>query len=176
MKKNTNKMLSRIKLAVFDFDGVFTNNRVVVSEDGMESVVCNRSDGLGIRRLEKVGVQVLVLSSEGNNVVVQRARKLQVQCISGVDDKLVVLKQESQRRRIPLALVAYVGNDINDIECMKAVGVSAAVADAWPEAARHAGLVLKRNGGEGAVREFCDMVWSAKKQKTFATKSTKSTK
>lgn len=157
------EMLRRVRLVVFDFDGVFTNNRVVVSEDGTESVVCCRSDGLGLRRLEMVNVSSFILSSEPNSAVVRRAKKLKIQCFSGVEDKLVLLKRELGKRRISPDETAFVGNDINDAECLKAVGMPVVVGDAWPEVRPLAKLILARDGGDGAVREFCDMVWLAKK-------------
>jgi YrbI family 3-deoxy-D-manno-octulosonate 8-phosphate phosphatase len=161
--KNAEKILRQVKLVVFDFDGVFTNNRVVVSEDGSESVVCNRSDGIGLRRLEEIKVQIFILSSETNNAVVQRARKIQIQCFAGVKDKLALLKTEIKRRKLSLENVAFMGNDINDVDCLKAVGFPVVVADAWPEVMPYAKLVLKRKGGEGAVREFCDLIWASRR-------------
>lgn len=162
-KDQTVKMLRALKLVVFDFDGVFTDNRVIVSEDGMESVVCCRSDGYGLRRLEAVKVGALIISAEPNPAVVLRARKLKIQCFHGVEDKLTLLKEEVRKRKISIAQTAFVGNDINDAKCLKAVGLPVVVADAWPEVRPLAKLVLKRKGGEGAVREFCDLVWNAKR-------------
>lgn len=159
-------MLKNLRLAVFDFDGVFTDNRVIVSEKGVESVVCNRSDGLGLRRLREAGVDMFILSTEVNPVVTCRARKLKIGCHQGVEDKLTVLKREAAHRGIPLSQVAFVGNDINDIECLDAVGVPVVPADAWLEVRPHAKWVLKRRGGDGAVREFCDTVWKAKLSKS----------
>jgi YrbI family 3-deoxy-D-manno-octulosonate 8-phosphate phosphatase len=162
MSRNPSAALLRaIRLAVFDFDGVFTNNRVIVSEDGEESVVCNRSDGLGLRRLESAKVQTLILSTETNPVVMHRARKLKIRCIHGVEDKAGTLREEAARMGIPLRQVAFVANDINDSGCLQAVGLPVVVADAWPEVRPLARWVLKRRGGEGAVREFCDAVWRA---------------
>jgi 3-deoxy-D-manno-octulosonate 8-phosphate phosphatase (KDO 8-P phosphatase) len=164
MNAGLKKLLHEIKLVVFDFDGVFTNNHVVVSEDGSESVVCNRSDGFGLRRLEEMKVQAFILSSEINNAVVQRARKIQIQCFAGVNDKLALLKTEVKRRKLSLGAVAFMGNDINDIDCLKTVGFPVVVADAWPEVVPYAKLVLKRKGGEGAVREFCDLIWASRRK------------
>lgn len=155
--------LKKVRMVFFDFDGVFTDNRVVVSDNGRESVVCCRSDGLGLRRLDSVAVKYMIISSEKNRVVEYRARKLGVDCVYGVDDKLNELKKAAQEKNVPLAAVAYLGNDINDSDCLKAVGFPVVVADAWDEVRPLAVLVLKRNGGFGAVRELCDMVWRAKR-------------
>ncbi len=156
-------LLERVRLAVFDFDGVFTDNRVWVDEGGQELLAFSRSDGLGLRRLDEVGVEYLIVSTEPNPIVGARARKLRAWCAQGVDDKLGVLEEESRRRGIPLDDTAYVGNDVNDSECLRAVGVPVVPADAWPEVLPLARWVLSRGGGAGCVREFCDAVWEARR-------------
>jgi YrbI family 3-deoxy-D-manno-octulosonate 8-phosphate phosphatase len=154
-------LLERVRFAVFDFDGVFTDNRVWVNERGEESLAFTRSDGLGLRRLDEVGVRYLIVSTEPNPIVGARAEKLRVDCVQGVDDKLAVLRE---RVDVPLEDVAYVGNDINDADCLRAVGVPVVPADAWPEVRGLARWVLSRPGGAGCVREFCDAVWEAQRQ------------
>ena len=156
-------LLERVRLAVFDFDGVFTDNRVWVNEQGDEALAFSRSDGLGLRRLEEVGVQPLIVSMEQNPIVGARAAKLGVDCRQGVDDKLAVLREGSGELGIALDETAYVGNDINDAECLRAVGVPVVPADAWPEVKPLARWVLSRAGGTGCVREFCDAVWEAQR-------------
>ncbi|MDD5146106.1 MAG: HAD hydrolase family protein [Candidatus Pacebacteria bacterium] len=157
------KQLKSIRFIVFDFDGVFTDNRVLVLEDGREGVFCYRSDGLGIEILRKTGFPLLVLSKEKNPVVKYRCMKLRLSCKHGCSNKLRVLKEESKKLNIPLSQVAYMGNDINDVECIKAVGLAVAVADSYPEVKRLAGYVTKRAGGFGAIREFCDLILKARK-------------
>ena len=156
-------LLERIKLAVFDFDGVFTDNRVWVNERGEELLVFTRSDGLGLRRLDEVGVQYLILSMEQNRIVSARAEKLRVDCVQGVDDKLSVLRERAGQLSVSLEETAYVGNDINDADCLRAAGVPVVPADAWPEVKPLARWVLSRPGGAGCVREFCDGVWEAQR-------------
>jgi len=156
-------LLERVRFAVFDFDGVFTDNRVWVNEQGDEALAFSRSDGLGLRRLEEVGVQPLIVSMEQNPIVGARAAKLRVDCRQGVDDKLAVLRERSGELGIALDETAYVGNDINDAECLRAVGVPVVPADAWPEVKPLARWVLSRAGGAGCVREFCDAVWEAQR-------------
>ena len=153
--------LAEVCLVVFDFDGVFTDNRVWTSESGAESVACSRSDGLGLRRLDEVGVAYVIVSTETNPVVAARAAKLAVDCVQGVDDKLAVVRAEAAVRGIGLEAVAYVGNDINDAACLGAVGLPVVPADAWPEVVPLARLVLSRAGGHGCVRELCDAIWNA---------------
>jgi len=156
-------LLAGIRLAVFDFDGVFTDNRVWVNEHGEESVCCSRSDGLGLRRLDDVGVPYLIVSTEANPVVQARAAKLRAACVNGVDDKLAVVEEQAGRRGVSLADVAYVGNDVNDAPCLQAVGLPVVPSDAWPEVVALARWVLERPGGGGCVREFCDAVWGARR-------------
>jgi YrbI family 3-deoxy-D-manno-octulosonate 8-phosphate phosphatase len=154
--------LAEIRFAVFDFDGVFTDNRVWTNERGEESVACWRGDALGLRRLEEVGVEHLILSTETNEAVAARARKIRATCVQGVDDKLPALEREAARRGVPLTETAYLGNDVNDASCLEAVGLAVVPADAWPEVVPLARLVLSRTGGRGCVRELCDAVWRAK--------------
>jgi 3-deoxy-D-manno-octulosonate 8-phosphate phosphatase (KDO 8-P phosphatase) len=156
-------LLAGIRLAVFDFDGVFTDNRVWVNEHGEESVRCSRSDGLGLRRLDDVGVPYVIVSTEANAVVQARAAKLRAECVNGVDDKLAVVEEHAGRHGASLADVAYVGNDVNDAACLEAVGLPVVPADAWPEVVPLARWVLDRPGGGGCVREFCDAVWGARR-------------
>jgi 3-deoxy-D-manno-octulosonate 8-phosphate phosphatase (KDO 8-P phosphatase) len=155
-------LLRRVRLVVFDFDGVFTDNRVWVNERGEEMLAFSRSDGLGLRRLDEVGVDYLIVSTEPNPIVGARARKLGAACVQGVDDKLAVLRSESERRGISLEDVAYVGNDVNDADCLRAVGLPIVTADAWPEVRPLARWVLDRPGGSGCVREVCDAVRGAR--------------
>lgn len=147
-----------VKLIVLDFDGVLTDNRVWVSGTGEESVACNRSDGLGISLVKEKGIHVCVLSSETHIVVMKRCQKLKIPCYYGISDKLFKLKIISDRFAVDFEDIAYIGNDVNDIECMKAVGCSIAVADAHPDVLSIADMVLTKCGGKGAVREYCDMV------------------
>jgi YrbI family 3-deoxy-D-manno-octulosonate 8-phosphate phosphatase len=156
-------LLERVRFAVFDFDGVFTDNRVWVNERGEEAVACSRSDGLGLRRLDEVGVQYLVVSMEQNPIVGARARKLQADCVQGVEDKLTVLHERTERLGVSLEETAYLGNDVNDADCLRSVGVPVVPSDAWPEVVPLARWVLTRPGGAGCVREFCDGIWEAQR-------------
>jgi N-acylneuraminate cytidylyltransferase len=149
---------SAISLLVLDFDGVMTDNRVFVNQNGAETVLCDRSDGWGIARLKEAGVDVIVLSTETNSVVSARCQKLGVPCIQGSNHKLVKLQELVQQRSLTPEQVAYVGNDVNDLECMQWVGMPIAVANAVPEVRSMSCLVTTQRGGEGAVREICDLI------------------
>ena len=156
-------LLERVRFAVFDFDGVFTDNRVWVNERGEELLAFSRSDGLGLRRLDEVGVKYLIVSTEPNPIVGARAVKLNADCVQGVDDKLAVVFERTEELGVALGDTAYVGNDVNDVDCLQAVGCPVVPADAWPEVRTLAKWVLSRAGGTGCVREFCDAVWEAQR-------------
>jgi len=150
--------LRPIELLVFDFDGVFTDNRVYVFEDGREAVACNRGDGMGLSMLKASGLKIAVLSTEQNPVVDARCRKLQLECKHGLTDKAAALTALAREKNVDLNHVVYVGNDVNDLGCMEAAGFAVAVADAHPRALEKADLVLSSRGGAGAVRELCDLL------------------
>lgn len=150
------KKLTSVEAIAFDFDGVFTDNRVYVMQNGEEAVVCDRSDGMGISMLRKAGFPMVVISTETNPVVSARCAKLKLEVRQGVDDKLPALEEWAERNELRMENIAFVGNDINDIECLRAAGRGVVVADAYPTAVDVADLVLAKEGGRGAVREFAD--------------------
>lgn len=154
---------SKIKFIVFDFDGVFTDNSVIVDQNGREAVVCNRSDGIGLSRLKEIGVESMILSAEKNEVINRRAEKLDIYCVNKSKNKFIQLKKEINKRKISPEKVAYVGNDINDIECLKLVGLPIVVANAHKDVIKFGKYKTKLGGGQGAVREICDLIHSAKK-------------
>lgn len=157
-KRLTGKLPKEVRLVAFDFDGVFTDNRVLVFQDGREAVACHRGDGYGLSQLQSAGIQVLVLSTEVNPVVQARCQKLQLECYQDLNDKKAALTRIMDEREIEPAQVIFVGNDINDLECMRAVGCAVAPADAHASVLAEADLVLSKPGGHGAVRELCDLI------------------
>lgn len=149
------------KLLVMDFDGVMTDNRVLVDQNGVESVFADRSDGLGLGLLRtQTPMQTLILSKETNPVVTKRAQKLKIPVFQAIDDKAAVLREEMRKRNLSAEETVYIGNDINDLPVLDMVGYFAAPADSHPEVLRRADLVLKRKGGRGALRELCDKLIS----------------
>lgn len=148
----------QVDLLVLDFDGVMTDDRVWVDQDGHESVAANRRDGLGINALHKAGVPMVVLSTEANPVVAARCRKLNLPVIQGLTDKTDTLKRLIQERQLDPSHVVYLGNDVNDLPCFPLVGCAVVVADAHPDVIPQADLVLTHPGGRGAVRELCDRI------------------
>lgn len=147
-----------VGLVVFDFDGVMTDNRVWVNQDGVESVAAFRSDSLGISALLKAGIPAMVLSTETNPVVAARCQKLKLPLLQGVQDKASSLITVLNELGMDHSRVVYVGNDVNDLPCFPVVGCAVAVADAEAAVLRQADLVLSRKGGHGAVREVCDLI------------------
>ena len=151
------KVVRSIRLVVFDFDGVFTDNTVYVSEDGRESVRCWRGDGLGLRKLERLGIPAIVISTETNAVVQKRAAKLRIECQNGVEDKYAALTAVTARFGVSMEQVAFVGNDINDAVCLGEVGLPIGVADSHPDIDSCIRYRTRARGGQGAVREVCDL-------------------
>lgn len=158
MPKRRRPFPRSIEFVVFDFDGVFTDNKVYVSESGTETVVCDRRDGLGVEFLRKRGVPMLILSKERNPVVVARGGKLGIEVASGCNDKGAYLRKRLASANIDPAHVLYVGNDINDLEAMAVAGYAVAPSDSHPKALAAADLKLRARGGDGAVRELCDLI------------------
>jgi len=157
------KKFKRIKLLVLDFDGVMTDNRVLVSEDGKESVFCNRSDGLGVELLKKEGIEVVVISKEKNKVVQARCKKLKIKCWNGIDNKYKLFLKEIKKRKLKLENICFIGNDISDLNCVRAAGVGIAVADSHSSLLKIADYITKEKGGEGAVREITELIIKSKK-------------
>lgn len=144
----------QIDLIVYDFDGVMTDNRVTVCEDGKESVVVHRGDGLGVSKLRELGLQQMILSTEQNPVVRARAKKLKLEIIHGVDDKRQTLLKYLKEHDISPDRVLYIGNDVNDLACMLSVGFRGCPADAEPEILQICQWVSSKNGGYGVIREI----------------------
>lgn len=149
--------LVAVRLIAFDFDGVFTDNAVYVFQDGTEAVRCWRGDGLGLRKLERLEIAAIIVSTETNPVVTARANKLKIRCVQGVADKQTVVRQLADEQGCSLAQVAFVGNDINDLACLQAVGVPIVVGDAHPDVIDLGLYRTMARGGYGAVREVCDL-------------------
>jgi len=153
--------ISGIKLIAFDFDGVFTDNKVIVSQDGTEHVICSRSDGLGLARIQALKIDTCIISTEKNPLVLERAKKLKINCMHAVDDKSIAIKELCTSLKIEPKNVMFVGNDINDIPAFRIVGLSVAVKDAFEEVLPYVDFQTNRKGGDGAVREICDHFYNA---------------
>jgi N-acylneuraminate cytidylyltransferase len=146
---------------VMDFDGVHTDDSSYLSQEGTESVRVSREDGMGVKLARQAGLKMLILSTEVNPVVAARGAKLRVPVIHGQADKAQALKEWLAAEGLDPERVAYVGNDVNDLGCLRMVGWPIAVANAHADVMALARLTLTKRGGSGAVREVCELVISA---------------
>ncbi|MFQ5606989.1 MAG: KdsC family phosphatase [Candidatus Zixiibacteriota bacterium] len=150
--------IEELALLVYDFDGVMTDNKVMIDEDGRESVVVNRSDGLAVAEFKKLGVRQFILSTEVNAVVLRRADKLGIPCLNNCADKRAALQAYLQKNQVNANKVVYCGNDINDLAVMQIVGLPVAPADANWRIREIAKYVTRARGGEGVIRELYDVL------------------
>ena len=157
-KRRGLKLPAKIEGLALDFDGVFTDNHVVVFQDGREAVLCSRSDGWGLARLKDLGLPMVVISTELNPVVEARCMKLGIPFVQGAMDKVAHLQAWTNRLGLALENVIFVGNDVNDLPCLRLVGCPVAVADSHPEVLSVASLVLDSHGGKGALRELAELI------------------
>ena len=146
-----------IKLIVYDFDGVMTDNKVYIDQNGNEMVQVNRADGLGVSEIKKLGIKQIIISTEKNTVVSQRAKKLKIKCFQGVDNKREFLINYCNNK-FELNNVLFIGNDINDEEVMQIVGTSLCPADAVDRVKKISDYIFRSNGGDGIVRELFNLI------------------
>lgn len=150
--------LSTVKGIALDFDGVFTNNKIYVDENGIEQVRCSKSDGVAVSELKKLGIKLVIISQEKNPVVVKRAEKIGINIINGVNNKLTIFQNWLKENKLSKHEVIFVGNDTNDIECLCEAGISIVPADAEGIAKRNADVLLNKNGGDGVLREIYELI------------------
>lgn len=151
--------LRAIRLVALDIDGVLTDGVVSVDEDGRQQRHFDIKDGLGIVRLVESGRRVIVISSSSSTAGVERLRTLGIDpVLTGVKDKLQVLSAEVAAKNVEWSAVVYMGDDLPDIRCLEAAGVSAAPADAVELIRQMVDIVMSRPGGRGALRELSDLI------------------
>ena len=150
--------INNIKLIVYDFDGVMTDNKVYIDQNGKEMVQVNRSDGLGVSEIKKLDIQQIIISTETNPVVLARAEKLDIYCLQGIANKKNALVDYSRDHKIDLNKVVYLGNDINDRDVMEIVGITCCPADAHKSIKDISDYVLRSKGGDGLIRELFDLL------------------
>ena len=154
-----NKELSKIKLVVLDVDGTLTDGGVYIDSNGVETKKFNIKDGAGIVLAEKAGIEFMILTGRKSFCVEKRADELKIKYVcQGVMDKLAYLKTFLKEHILSPEQVAYMGDDVNDIDCMQYVGFAACPADAVKKVRENVDLVSQFNGGCGAVRELCDLL------------------
>jgi 3-deoxy-D-manno-octulosonate 8-phosphate phosphatase (KDO 8-P phosphatase) len=154
--KNKEYSIETVDAFIFDFDGVLTNNRVYLNQDGKEWVSCSRADGLAFDLLRKLKKPAYILSTEKNPVVSARAKKIQVPVLQGVSNKVTAIKRLAEANGFSLTRICYLGNDLNDYRVMQLSGITACPADSHPTIKQLATITLQKNGGEGVVRELLE--------------------
>lgn len=162
-EKSIRSLLQEIRLFATDVDGVLTDAGMYYSESGDEWKKFNTRDGMGIKLLQKAGLITAIVTQERTRLVARRAEKLAIpELHQGVMDKLSVIREMAVRHGISLQQVAYIGDDVNDIEALQAVGFSAAPADGLPQVLKVVDYVCRQKGGEGAVRELAELILLAR--------------
>jgi len=152
-------VLQQIRLFATDVDGVLTDAGMYYAESGDEWKKFNTRDGMGIKLLQKAGLITAIVTQERTRLVARRAEKLAIpELHQGVMDKLSIIRDMAARHGISLQQIAYIGDDVNDIEALQAVGFSAAPADGLPQVLEIVDYVCRQKGGEGAVRELAEMI------------------
>ena len=158
--------LAKVKLLSLDVDGVLTDGGIYYVDDGKTFRKFNAKDGMGLVRLRKSGVILTVISAGASGAIEFRARRLGIEHVfTNVSDKLSILKNLATKLSIQMKHVAHMGDDVNDLPSMEAVGLAIACANAVPEVIANADIITERQGGEGAVREICDAILRARGQK-----------
>ena len=156
---NLSQRLAGIKMLVMDVDGVLTDAGMYYSENGDELKKFNTRDGKGIELLHKAGIKTAIITGENSKIVTRRANKLKIGGLyQGVKDKAAILRSLAAGYALALREIAFIGDDVNDLEVMEIVGLAVSVADGMPQVKRIAHYVTEKRGGEGAVREIADMI------------------
>ena len=168
MKKNIIPSWKDVYLLVFDFDGVFTNNKVLVNNKGDEYIICSRGDGLAFDllrqfiNLKKWEIEYFILSREENKVVDERSKKLKIPCFSGVKNKKKFIEEYIVNRNLNLnsksKKFVYVGNDLNDLSCILISDFSIVPKDSHKIVRDEADLIIDRNGGDDFVRQIVELL------------------
>jgi 3-deoxy-D-manno-octulosonate 8-phosphate phosphatase (KDO 8-P phosphatase) len=166
-KTSLSLKLKRIRLFATDVDGVLTDAGMYYSESGEELKKFNTRDGMGIKLLQRVGLITAIVTQERTKLVARRGEKLMIPEVhQGVMDKLALVREMAERHALSMEQVAYIGDDINDLATLKAVGFSATPADGLPQVAAAVDYVCAKKGGEGAVREIIEMILQAQHKST----------
>ena len=152
-------IINEINAFIFDFDGVLTDNKVYLNQDGLEFVSCSRADGLAFDVLRELKKPTYILSTEKNSVVTARANKLKVPVLQGVNNKVKSIEKLSEKEGFDLRKALYVGNDLNDYYAMQLCGYTACPIDGHPRIKNMVDFVLNTDGGNGVIRELLEDVF-----------------
>ncbi len=154
--------MRKVKVLILDVDGVLTDGRIVISDDGQETKCFHVRDGHGLKMIQRAGIEVMFLTGRKSQVVEHRARELGVNKVyQGALDKLAIFIEILADTKLSAEQVAYMGDDIVDLPVLKRAGFSIAVCDSHGEVMRAVDLVTQNAGGRGAVREVCEMILKA---------------
>jgi 3-deoxy-D-manno-octulosonate 8-phosphate phosphatase (KDO 8-P phosphatase) len=162
IKSNIKEKLKGIKLLILDVDGVMTDGRIIMDNEGRELKNFDVRDGHGIKILQRYGIKVAILTGRKSKVVDYRAKDLEIRDVyQGALNKKEVFGRILKKHKLSASAVAFLGDDIVDIPVLKSVGFSAAVADAIDVVKKSVDYVTGHKGGHGAVREICEMILQA---------------
>jgi YrbI family 3-deoxy-D-manno-octulosonate 8-phosphate phosphatase len=142
------------KIIFTDFDGCLTDDRVWLNQDGEEFVAANRKDGLAVKRLKNLGIQVVITSTETNKVVLARGNKMGIEVLQGLADKAEAIEQYLKQKILTWNDVWYIGNDVNDLGAIERANLSLSPADAVKKVRKTVDIVLQTNGGSGILSEI----------------------
>tara|TARA_B100000029_G_scaffold149199_1_gene144460 strand:- start:813 stop:1289 length:477 start_codon:yes stop_codon:yes gene_type:complete len=154
---------NNIKLVATDIDGVWTDAKMHYTEEGDYIKSFSTYDGMAVQLLREKNIETVIITSENSNIVLQRAKKLKIKNVTiGEKNKLERIKKICSDKKIDLSEVAYIGDDINDIEVLKAVGFSALASNSPIKEKIRVDYITTRKGGDGAFREFVDLILEEK--------------
>lgn len=172
INESVKEKIQPVKLLVLDVDGVLSNGQLIFNSEGIETKAFNVKDGLGIKLLQKTGVQVAIITGRISNMVANRAKSLGIEdVIQGREDKGVALTALCAQHNIQPSQCAYMGDDLPDISALSKVGFSCAPNDAHAEVLARVDYVSAKKGGNSAVREVCDVIMQAQNTYNDAIKS-----
>ena len=146
------------KILFTDFDGCLTDDRVWLNQDGEEFIAANRKDGLAVKRLKNLGIQVVITSTEKNKVVLARGYKMGVEVLQGLSDKAVAIEQYLEQKNLSWNNVWYIGNDVNDLGAIRKAKFSICPSDAVKAVKKEVDLKLKTKGGHGVLSELATLL------------------
>ena len=160
--QNIYERARRIRLAIFDVDGVLTDGALLFAGSGEELKVFHVLDGHGLKMLQESGVTLAVITSRASRAVEERMRHLGIELVfQGVQDKLAAFNQLLAQQKMAAEAVSCIGDDLQDLPVMKRCGLAATVPDAPVLVRRHAHYVTRARGGQGAAREMCELIMHA---------------
>ncbi|MEE9503514.1 MAG: HAD-IIIA family hydrolase [Thermodesulfobacteriota bacterium] len=159
MKRVNRKKLKSVKRLMLDVDGVLTDGKIIYNDRGEEIKAFNVRDGHGLKLLMRAGIEIALITGRKSKVVLHRARDLGIKKVyQGVINKIEIYEKILKEKKLKDINVGFVGDDLVDIPVLKRVGFSAAVGDAIPEVKKVVDYVASKRGGEGAVREICELL------------------